>query len=151
MQPLVRLFEGRPEGAATLPKDGPFFFADEPLEGVQEEKDKTARLLVRGPLAVEVSQQHQDGHAVGDQVVRESKPTWTRSLAANMHSDQFPSLRETSAQSRKTPSDKLGAMPGSGEERPTTESDEIGRCVPSANRSPGPLLEIVQEDPKRRR
>ena len=53
-----------------------------------------------------------------------SKASWTRFPAAIMHSDQFPSPRNTSAQSQRTPSDRAGAMPGSGDERSTSESDE---------------------------
>ena len=180
------------------PRDGPPFFAEEPLGDVQVVEDRSSRLLVRGPLTVEVGQPHQESHSDGDQIAlggegllgREaerpvlrayagtpertprdagqpempdahnssehqrhdtssrncsveqkscaaenlvSKPPWTRKPSAIVHSDQFPSPRNTSAQSQRTPSVRAGAMPGSGDERSTSESD--GSAVSSRARS----------------
>ena len=39
VKPLVRLLEGGPEGAVAPPRDGPPFFAEEPLEDVQVMED----------------------------------------------------------------------------------------------------------------
>ena len=77
------------------------------------------------------------GHASGSFCLR------PRSLAANVHPGQLPSLRNE-AQTLESSSDGLGGEPGSGGKAWQRGRSRSAAYIPSAKRSPEHQLEIVQ-------